>query len=134
MDDGEMAMEKFCTVRVKVTVRTMLPFVPVTVMVELAPGVAAVVVMVSTLLAEPLTDGGTKPAEAPAGRPLAEKEVEPPNPALAVTAIVRVPLCPATTVSVPAGVAAREKPFVTTSVAGVVCEGQPLQVPVTLNG
>lgn len=130
---GDAESEKFLTVSVKVTVRIRLPLLPVTVMVLFPPGVAEVVVMVKVLVPDPETELGTNPAVAPEGSPLADKEVEPPRPEVAVTVTVRFPFWPAVTVRAPEEVV-REKPSVTTRVAATDCDGQPLQLPVIVNG
>lgn len=130
---GDADNVKLLTVSVTVADRVRLPLVPVIVSVLLPPGVAAVVVIVKVLLPVPVTEVGAKSAEAPAGNPVIVSAVDSESTAVAASVVVNVPFWPAVTVSVPADVAT-EKPSVTTSVAGVLCAGHPLQLPVMVNG
>ncbi len=80
---------KFLTASVTVVVFTSVPLVPVTVNVEFAPGVAAVVVTVMVVVpAPPLMVAGLKVAAAPAGKPLALGVTVPANPFTAATVTV----------------------------------------------
>jgi hypothetical protein len=80
---------KFLTESVTVVVLTSAPLVPVTVNVEFAPGVAAVVVTVMVVdPAPPVIVVGLNVAVAPAGRPLAEGVTVPVNPFTAATVTV----------------------------------------------
>jgi len=72
------------------------PEVPVTVMLEAAIGVAAVVVMVRADV--PVgSEAGLKAQAAPAGKPLQVRSTEPVNPLVGDTVIVDVPDCPGPT-------------------------------------
>ncbi|HEY3136791.1 MAG TPA: hypothetical protein VGL29_12250, partial [Blastocatellia bacterium] len=61
------------TTRDTVVLCTKLPLVPVIVRVEVPVGVVLLVVTVIVEDPEPVTEGGLKLAEAPAGKPLALK-------------------------------------------------------------
>ena len=89
----------------------MEPDVPVTVMLEAAMGVAAVVVMVRADV--PVgSEAGLKTQTAPAGKPLQVRSTAAVNPLVGDTVIVDVPDCPGpTTVT---GVPPSEKSGVTT--------------------
>ena len=100
---------KFLTPNVTVAECTVVPLVPATVSVELAPGVAAVVFTVMVVVpAPPATVAGLKLAVAPAGSPLTLGVRVPVNPFTAAIVTVYVVLPPAVTVCV-AGVAVRVK-------------------------
>ena len=79
--------EEFTT-RVTVVVWTVLPLVPVMVMVEVPVGVVLAVVTVIVEEPEVVTDVGLKLAVAPVGKPLALKVTVPLNPFNAVIVAV----------------------------------------------
>jgi len=76
------------TTRVTGVVWTIVPFVPVIVMVELPAGVDVDVVTVMVEEPEVVIEGGLKLAVAPAGSPLALKVTDPVNPFTALTVAV----------------------------------------------
>lgn len=86
------------TVRVTVAEWTIVPLVPVIVIVEVPAGVVLAVITVIVEVPEPDTEAGTKLAVAPAGSPLALKVTVPVNPFTAPTVTVYVALLPCTTV------------------------------------
>jgi hypothetical protein len=76
------------TTRVIVVLWTIVPLVPVTVMVELPGGVDVDVVTVIVEFPEPFTEVGLKLALAPDGRPDALKVMVPANPFTALAVAV----------------------------------------------
>jgi len=81
------------TVRLTDVAWLRLPEVPVTVMLELAIGVAAEVVTVRVEVPD-ASEGGTNAQVAPAGRPLQARATVPVNPLVGDTVMVEVPDCP----------------------------------------
>ena len=100
------------------------PEVPVIVVLEVATGVAVVVVMVRVDVPE-VTDGGANAQVAPAGRPEQARVTVPLNPLVAATVMVEVPLCPGarTLIGVPptekSGVATKPGHAVTSACASI---------------
>jgi hypothetical protein len=120
--------------RVTVVVRTKLPLVPVTVIVEEVAGVVRAVVSVITVDPGPTSDVGAKLALVPAGIPLAVKLTLPLNPPTPATVTVYAAVNP-TLIVWDEGIALSEKSELTTRVAEVVCVrlGE-LLVPVMVSG
>ena len=113
------------TVRLTVVECVTAPEVPVTVMLEVAIGVAAVVVIVSVDVPV-VNEAGLNAQVAPAGRPLQVRATVPVNPLVGDTLIVEVPDCPgpATVTGVPPteklGVATNVGHDVTSTLASTV--------------
>jgi hypothetical protein len=84
------------TVRLTEVLWLSTPEVPVTVMLEVATGVAVVVVIVRVDLPDELTDAGANAHVAPLGNPEQASVTVPLNPLVALTVMVEVPLCPGT--------------------------------------
>src|SRR5258708_7856604 len=115
---------KFTTFKATVVERTAVPLDPLMVSVELAAGVLPEVVIVRTVVPEPVIVAGLNVAVAPAGNPVTVGVTVPLNPLIAVLLTVYVVLAPITTCWV-AGVAATVK-STTLKVTGAVCTTAPL--------
>jgi hypothetical protein len=101
-DEGDRVIVKsptcpVFTVRVAVVERVSDPLVPVKVIVEVAIGVLANVVIVTVDVPDPATDPGENEADAPDGRPVAESATVPVKPFSAEIVRVNVVLLPRAT-------------------------------------
>jgi len=102
------------------------PEVPVIVMLELATGVALVVVKVRVDVPD-FTEVGAKAQLAPAGSPEQARLTVPPNPFVAVTVMVEEPLCPGARTLI--GVPPTEKSGVATKPGNAVIKAWASMVP-----
>ena len=132
IEAGDALMVKFglvpVTVSKTVVVATVLPEVPVTVMLYVPVAVDEATVIVIVEVPAPVIEVGLKPTVTPEGWPLAVSEMAELNPPVTVLVIVDCPELPCTTVS-EAGDAERLKPGVDEVPASELISPAPFGLP-----
>ena len=131
-DVGEALMAKLgfvpVTVSDTVVVATVLPEVPVTVIVYVPTAVDEPTVIVMVELPAPVIELGLKPTVTPDGWPEADKEIAPLKPPVTVLLMVEVPALPCTTVT-EVGEAERLKPGDDELPASALSRADPFGLP-----
>lgn len=132
IDDGDALIVKFgfipVTVSVTLVVSTVLPDVPVTVIVYVPAAVDAPTVNVIVELPAPVMVAGLKPTVTPLGCPLADSVIVALNPPVTVLVIVELPAFPGAT-ETDAGDADRLKPGEDPLPASAAIRAPPFGLP-----
>jgi len=132
MDVGDALMVKLgavpVTVSITVVVSTVLPEVPLTVMLYVPVAVDEATVTVIVEVPAPVIEVGLKPTVTPVGWPLADREIAESKPPVTVLVMVEFPALPCATVS-EAGEAERLKPGVEDEPASALIRPAPLGLP-----
>ena len=132
IDVGDALMVKLgvvpVTVRETVVVSTVLPVVPVTLMLYVPATVDEATVSVMVEVPAPVIEVGLKPTVTPVGWPVADKEMAESKPPVTVLVIVEVPALPCAT-ETEAGEAERLKPGVDELPASALIRPAPFGLP-----
>ena len=132
IDVGDALMVKLgfvpVTVSITVVVSTVLPEVPLTVMLYVPVAVVEATVTIIVEVPAPVIEVGLKPTVTPVGWPLADREMAELKPPVTVLVMVELPELPCATVS-EAGEAERLKPGVEEPPASALIRPAPLGLP-----